>query len=34
MCKFDETPDWTFWTLVVALIQLHLDLTVQLSRLV
>lgn len=34
MCRPDETPDWTFWTLLVALIQLHLDLTVQLSHLV
>ncbi len=30
----DESPDWAFWSLMVALIQLQLDLTVQLSRLV
>lgn len=31
MCKLDESPDWTYWTLVVMLIQWALDLTVQLS---
>ncbi len=34
MRELDESSDWTYWSLVVMLIQMALDLTVQISRLV